>query len=142
MSRGLGDVYKRQLTFYAITCCTFSCCCTVLIVCAPCVCYFSITMTCCRNLRIGGVITVTAGIVSFPTVCGTSHRLCIVMYEVVTRSLDRLCFYSAASNASILSLPLCCAGWRNSYSAIIPNMYSNIALFCADITLMPMIVFI
>ena len=57
-------------------------------------------------------------------------------------SLDRLSFYAAASNASILSLPLCCAGWRNSYSAIIPNMYSNIALFCADITLMPMIVFI
>ena len=97
---------------------------------------------CCCDFLIGGVIAVFASVVSIPAYLRAGCPLCFVMHEVMTSGRNYLCFYSSAFRAGICSLPRCCAGWRSSYYPAIPNMFSNIVLCCADITHMPMIVFV
>ena len=45
-------------------------------------------MTCCRDFLVGAVIAVLAGIVCFPTVCGTGCRFCLMMYKIMSIGRD------------------------------------------------------
>ena len=71
---------------------------------------FSEAMTRRRNFHIGCVITAGAVIISIPTNLGTGWCLRFVMDIVVTKGIQRFCFFQAAPTTRIFDITRCCTG--------------------------------